>query len=154
MKRVKFIYLCCVLGIIGIPGAFAQSEDKLLTILSGELNEHYRELQGEKFPPYYMNYRIIDTWSTTIAASFGVLRDNQSRHTRIMIPHIRIGDSLLDNFSYYPMGAEVSERGISYAALPIDDENNEKAIRQAILDGVLFPVCVCLGYIRAFEGTK
>ena len=132
MKRVKFIYLCCVLGIIGIPGAFAQSEDKLLTILSGELNEHYRELQGEKFPPYYMNYRIIDTWSTTIAASFGVLRDNQSRHTRIMIPHIRIGDSLLDNFSYYPMGAEVSERGISYAALPIDDENNEKAIRQAI----------------------
>ncbi|MCR9012716.1 metallopeptidase TldD-related protein [Gabonibacter chumensis] len=132
MKRVKFIYLCCVLGIIGIPGAFAQSGDKLLMILSGELNGHYRELQGEKFPPYYMNYRIIDTWSTTIAASFGVLRDNQSRHTRIMIPHIRIGDSLLDNFSYYPMGAEVSGSGISYAVLPIDDENNEKAIRQAI----------------------
>lgn len=51
MKRIKFIYLYCVLGIIGIPGAFAQSEDKLLTILSGELNEHYRELQGRNSPP-------------------------------------------------------------------------------------------------------
>lgn len=132
MKGMKFIYICCILGMVGISGAFAQSGDKLLNILSGELNKHYRELQGEKLPPYYMNYRIIDKWSTTVIASFGTLRDNQSRHTRIMIPHIRLGDETLDNYKYYPMGAEVTEFGISSAVLPIDDESNEDAIRQAI----------------------
>ena len=132
MKGIKFCYICCILCITGIPGVFAQSGDKLLDILSGELNKHYQELQGEKYPPYYMNYRILDTWSTTITSSFGTLRDNQFRHSRIMIPHIRIGDMTLDNYKYYPMGSEVNERGISSAALPIDDQNNEEAIRQAI----------------------
>lgn len=51
MKGMKFIYICCILGMVGISGAFAQSGDKLLNILSGELNKHYRELQGEKLPP-------------------------------------------------------------------------------------------------------
>ena len=132
MREMKLIYLCCIFSFIGISGVFAQSGDKLLNILSGELSKQYRELQGEKLPPYYMNYRIIDTWSTTVIASFGTLRDNQSRHTRIMIPHIRIGDTLLDNYKYYPMGSEMTEMGISSATLPIDDENNEDAIRQAI----------------------
>ena len=132
MKGIKLICICCILGMTGIHGVSAQSEDNLLNILSGELNKHYRELQGEKLPPYYMNYRIIDTWSTTIITSFGALRDNQSRHTRIMIPHIRLGDTTLDNYKYYPMGSEVTEFGISSAVLPIDDGNNEDAIRQEI----------------------
>ena len=132
MKGMKSIYICCLLGILNVSNGFAQSGDRLLDILSGELNKHYQELQGEKYPPYYMNYRILDTWSTSITSSFGTLRDNQYRHTRIMIPHIRIGDMALDNYKYYPMGAEVTERGISYAMLPIDDQNNEDAIRQAI----------------------
>ncbi len=132
MKKMKLIYLCCILGIMGSSRVFAQSGDKLLDMLSGELNKHYQELQGEKLPPYYMNYRIIDKWSTIISASFGMLNDNQFRHSRIMIPHIRIGNTMLDNYKYYPMGAEVTELGISSATLPIDDENNEDAIRQAI----------------------
>ena len=36
---MKFIYICCILGMVGISGAFAQSGDKLLNILSGELNK-------------------------------------------------------------------------------------------------------------------
>lgn len=132
MKEMKFVYMCSILCITSISGVFAQSGDKLLDILSDELNAHYQELQGEKYPPYYMNYRIIDVWNTTITASFGALRDNQSRHRRMMIPHMRIGDMTLDNYKYYPMGAEVSERGISFASLPIDDQDNEDAIRQAI----------------------
>lgn len=81
MKKMKLIYLCCILGIMGSSSVFAQSGDKLLDMLSGELNKHYQELQGEKLPPYYMNYRIIDKWSTIISASFGMLNDNQFRHS-------------------------------------------------------------------------
>lgn len=132
MKGMKSIYICCLLGMLNVSNGFAQSGDRLLDILSGELNRHYQELQGEKYPPYYMNYRILDAWSTAITSSFGTLRDNRFQHTRIMIPHIRIGDMTLDNYKYYPMGAEVTERGISCAMLPIDDQNNEDAIRQAI----------------------
>ena len=61
MKEMKLIYLCCIFSFIGISGVFAQSGDKLLNILSGELNKQYRELQGEK-PVSYTHLGIVVTY--------------------------------------------------------------------------------------------
>lgn len=111
---------------------FGQSQDKLLQILKEELNRHAGELKSQPFPPYYMNYRVIDTWNTVAIASFGVKGEDQFRHSRIMIPHLRLGDPGLDNFKYTVVGTPISNSGPTFAELPIDDEQNEDAIRQAI----------------------
>ena len=59
MKGMKSIYICCLLGMLNVSNGFAQSGDRLLDILSGELNRHYQELQGEKYPP--LLYELQDS---------------------------------------------------------------------------------------------
>lgn len=128
----KLIVLIFIVAGVFPAKIYGQAQDKLLQILKEELNLHAQELKSQPLAPYYMNYRVIDTWNTVVGASFGVKSEDQSKHSRIMIPHLRLGDPTLDNFKYLVVGTPISNSGPTFAELPIDDENNEDAIRQAI----------------------
>lgn len=106
-------------------------QDKLLEILKQELAQQMQELKKEEFPPYHMNYRVIDKQTTYINASFGALMANSSYRQRRLVPQIRIGNEEFDNFKNFSMGHPSGQSGAS-ALLPLDEENNEDAIRQAI----------------------
>lgn len=128
----KLITIIFVLAALWPEKIAAQSQDKLLQILKEELAVQAKELAGQPLPPYYMNYRVIDTRNTVVTASFGVKGENQMQHSRIMIPHIRLGDPTLDNFKYTVVGTPVSQAGPTFAELSVDEDQNEDAIRQAI----------------------
>lgn len=128
----KLVVLIFIIAGLLPENIYGQAQDKLLQILKEEMNVHAGELKSQSLPPYYMNYRVIDTWNTVVMASFGVKGEDQSKHSRIMIPHLRLGDPALDNFKYAVVGTPISNSGPSFAELPIDDKDNEEAIRQAI----------------------
>ena len=54
--------------------------------------------------------------------------NSQQYRSRTLVPQIRLGDATLDNFKFAQMGAQQP----SSARLPLDEDNNEDAIRQAI----------------------
>ncbi len=131
------VIFSCFLSLLFVPKTYGQGQDKLLGLLKEELAQQMKELKGEEFPPYHMNYRVIDVTSSVVSASFGALMNSQQYRSRTLVPQIRLGDEKLDNFRFNQMGSAMSRfQGPSVARLPLDEENNEDAVRQAIWDEV------------------
>lgn len=130
MMRKRFIILSLFLSVWFISTTYGQ--DKLLEILKDELSQEMKELSKEEYPPYHMNFRVIDKQSYYLNASFGALVGNSSIHQRKLVPQVRIGDPGFDNFKNRDMGAGGGPGGLPSASLPLDDKDCEDAIRQAI----------------------
>lgn len=121
------------------PKAFGQGQqdDQLMQLLKEELAYNMKELQKQDNPPYYMNFRLADEKTVNITSSFGALMNSVENHQRLLIPQIRLGDTMLDNFKYNPMGIYPMGQGnYGGAVLPYEDDC-EAAIRQAIWREVL-----------------
>ena len=137
MRKTVLVIFSCFLSLLFVPKTYGQGQYKLLGLLKEELAQQMKELKGEEFPPYHMNYRVIDVTSSVVSASFGALMNSQQYRSRMLVPQIRLGDEKLDNFRFNQMGAAMSRyQGPSVARLPLDEENNEDAVRQAIWDEV------------------
>ena len=137
MRKTVLVIFSCFLSLLFVPKTYGQGQDKLLGLLKEELAQQMKELKGEEVPPYHMNYRVIDVTSSVVSASFGALMNSQQYRSRTLVPQIRLGDEKLDNFRFNQMGAAMSRyQGPSVARLPLDEENNEDAVRQAIWDEV------------------
>ena len=137
MRKTVLVIFSCFLSLLFVPKTYGQGQDKLLGLLKEELAQQMKELKGEEFPPYHMNYRVIDVTSSVVWASCGALMNSQQYRSRTLVPQIRLGDEKLDNFRFNQMGAAMSRyQGPSVARLPLDEENNEDAVRQAIWDEV------------------
>lgn len=137
MRKTVLVIFSCFLSLLFVPKTYGQGQDKLLGLLKEELAQQMKELKDEEFPPYHMNYRVIDVTSSVVSASFGALMNSQQYRSRTLVPQIRLGDEKLDNFRFNQMGAAMSRyQGPSMARLPLDEENNEDAVRQAIWDEV------------------
>ena len=137
MRKTVLVIFSFFLSLLFVPKTYGQGQDKLLGLLKEELAQQMKELKGEEFPPYHMNYRVIDVTSSVVSASFGALMNSQQYRSRTLVPQIRLGDEKLDNFRFNQMGAAMSRyQGPSVARLPLDEENNEDAVRQAIWDEV------------------
>ena len=137
MRKTVLVIFSCFLSLLFVPKTYGQGQDKLLGLLKEELAQQMKELKGEEFPPYHMNYRVIDVTSSVVSASFGALMNSQQYRSRTLVPQIRLGDEKLDNVRFNQMGAAMSRyQGPSMARLPLDEENNEDAVRQAIWDEV------------------
>ena len=133
MRKTKFFFICCFLLLASASGVFAQQDDKLLQVLKDELNKEMQELQKTENPPYHMNFRVMDEKVVNISANFGVLQGVREQHTQTLVPQVRVGSMELDNFKYNPMGSPTTTRtSSSMAYLPIEGDNWEDAIRQAI----------------------
>lgn len=133
MRKTVWIILSCFLTLLFVPKTYGQAQDKLLGLLKEELSQQMKELKGEEFPPYHMNYRVIDVTTSVVSTSFGALMNSQQYRSRTLVPQIRLGDEKLDNFKFNQMGAAMSQyQGPSSARLPLDEDNNEDAVRQAI----------------------
>ena len=137
MRKTVLVIFSCFLSLLFVPKTYGQGQDKLLGLLKEELAQQMKELKGEEFPPYHMNYRVIDVTTSVVSTSFGALMNSQQYRSRTLVPQIRLGDEKLDNFRFNQMGAAMSRyQGPSVARLPLDEENNEDAVRQAIWDEV------------------
>lgn len=107
-------------------------QDVLLDVLRDELQTQYKELQRQDYPPYHLNYRVIDKTMHNIGASFGTLQSSQWYRQRRFVPQVRIGNTEFDNFKLQQMGARGDRNGLPSALLPLKDEGGEDAIRQAV----------------------
>jgi TldD protein len=89
------------------PVASAASSDPLLKAMREELARSKSQLKMDNVPaPYYIEYRVSDVEQYDAEAAFGVLREDQRFHTRVVRIVVRVGDYKQD--SYYGPGIGVS----------------------------------------------
>ncbi len=76
----------------------SEAQDKLLDILYDELNRQMTGLKDQETPPYYMNYRVDELFTTEVISSFGNLTKSKESKKRILTIMVRVGNNELDNF--------------------------------------------------------
>jgi TldD protein len=92
---------------VSSPSANAASSDPLLKAMREELARSKSQLKMDNVPaPYYIEYRVSDVEQFDAEAAFGVIRQEQRFHTRIVRVVVRVGDYKQD--SYYGPGIGVS----------------------------------------------
>lgn len=84
--------------VVSNTNVFGQEQnDKLLNILSEELKREWDILQGEKYPPYYISYRVVESNQIMCVGSMGALISSDTIHQRILQANVRVGDYDSDN---------------------------------------------------------
>jgi len=113
------------------------AQDKMLDFLKGELKSQMTTLQKGEYPPYYMNYRVIDSYSRVIRSSMGATNTIEEDKQLLFIPQIRIGSPEFDNFHETQNGVGISRfAGPPSILLPRDLQNGTDALRDILREEV------------------
>jgi len=99
-------------------------------VLREELDADFAELQQQDIKPYFMSFRVQETYTSRILASFGFLGVSSHDHTRTFTPQIRVGSPELDNFKF------TNQANAGSKALPLVDSSMD-ALRVAIWQQML-----------------
>lgn len=129
-KKLKLIFVIFIL--LFASGNLLMAQDKLLELLTDEMNREMSVLKSQENPPYYMCYRVDDVRKFSISASFGNITSSDESHKRYLTAIIRVGSNKLDN-THEIRGDQLSE---IFGMIPQNNmlpiEDNEAAIRQII----------------------
>jgi predicted Zn-dependent protease len=113
-----------------IAPATELNDNILFQAAADELQRNINKLRIEKqAEPYYVAYRIQDTRSIYMAATFGGLLYNTSDHVRDAYVTVRVGSYELDNSNFMCQTRSSSIKS-DYTTLPLDDDYD--AIRDAL----------------------
>ena len=130
MKQSFFLILFCSFSHFA-----AAQEVKLLDILEEEINREMEGLQKAEYPPYYIDYRVNETETILLSATFGSLTQSHGQKARILTTNVKVGDYSLDNTHELNGGNPYLHHGGGnyggmHAVLPI--ENEPDAIKQLL----------------------
>ena len=118
MKTFRILFLSFLCGILPVNRLFSQ--DFISNLLQQELNTHFNSLQKQGNLPYFMGFRLSETQTYMIGASFGSLIADEYNKGRMVSGEIRIGSYEFDNsHPLNKMGYGLSGRTVEQ--LPIDD---------------------------------
>ncbi len=113
----------------------AAQDSPVLIAMEKELNRSFFKLKTIKeAPAYFIGYRLYDTQTSTLAASYGALSlEAAPKHTRNLNIDLRVGNPRLDNTHKIrdELKPNLSDL-ISQAMASIPIEDDELALRQAI----------------------
>jgi predicted Zn-dependent protease len=113
-------------------GAAAQSSrvPAVIDILQSELQRNMRVLAQQPVPAYYAAYRLHDTRTTQVIASFGAIDRSDEQRQRLASVEVRVGDYTLDNT--HPMRGDVRAMSPRLMQVSVPLADDEKPIRLAL----------------------
>ncbi|MFC1693351.1 metallopeptidase TldD-related protein [Candidatus Latescibacterota bacterium] len=126
IERWQIIILVLILSFF--QSHLSRAQDKLLDVMTAELEREMSVLQTRDTPPYFMGYTVSDVHNTTVRASFGALTASDVSDRRLLTVDMRVGDYNLDNTHELRDQFDYSMEG--YVLLARDD--NPDALRAAI----------------------
>lgn len=132
MKIKIFLVSLLALVFIQLP-----AQDKMLDLLKSELKSQMTILQKGEYPPYYMNYRVVDNHTRTIRSAMGATNTVEEEKQLIFVPQIRIGTPEFDNFREAQNGTPTSRfMAPPTILLPKDLQNGMDAFKEIIKEEV------------------
>jgi predicted Zn-dependent protease len=129
VKTMRITVASLLLVVLACALPARAQDDVVMKAMRDELDRSMKQLQLENLEkPYFIAYRVVDTESTGVSASFGALdSSNQGRSRRISV-EIRVGSYQLDNTNFFSLNFNMSSMVQAFngtAELPLDDDYNE-----------------------------
>ena len=110
------------------PVLRAQS-DVVMNAMRDEMARSMKELAVENLDkPYFISYRVVDSESTSVSASFGALNHSNTGRSRRLIVDVRVGDYKLDNSHFFSIDFDMGARMQIFngtTSLPLEDDYKE-----------------------------
>lgn len=132
MKIKIFLVSLLALVFVQLP-----AQDKMLDLMKSELKSQMTILQKGEYPPYYMNYRVVDNHTRTIRSAMGATNTVEEEKQLIFVPQIRIGTPEFDNFREAQNGTPTSRfMAPPTILLPKDLQNGLDALKEIMKEEV------------------
>ncbi|HEX5168109.1 MAG TPA: metallopeptidase TldD-related protein [Cyclobacteriaceae bacterium] len=74
-----------------------EQDDDFLSIMETELKRELSEFSKAKQPPYFLSYRVSDTYSANVGSSFGSLVTSSTDRSRVLVADVKVGDYNFDS---------------------------------------------------------
>jgi TldD protein len=126
-KHRLWIILPLAALVLAAAAPLAAQQDALLEIMSGEAQREMSVLARQDPAAYFLSYRIDETWSTTVSASLGAVKQSGDSHRRQLTVQLRVGDYEMDNTREIRGSDGFDFEFPQFTAVPI--EHDEAAIR-------------------------
>ncbi len=120
----RTLYLLVLINVL--PSLTAAQNATLIRAMQDEMTRSKQDLQLETLEkPYFISYRIDESHSQSVRATFGSLLGSNQSHYRILTVEIRIGDYSFDNTNFHTYSSGNSNMVSMYyggrTALPLED---------------------------------
>jgi predicted Zn-dependent protease len=97
IKPLGLILLIFLFAVLSGAREVPRAQDRLLELLTEELNREMTALQQQEAPPYFISYSVSDVHRTSVGASFGSLTNSSSSQSRLLSVNVRVGNYEFDN---------------------------------------------------------
>jgi hypothetical protein len=126
---MRIASISAMLCVFAAAGPLWAQDDTVTRAMRDELNRSMKQLQLENLEkPYFMSFRVIDSGSANVSASFGALNNSSEGHSRTFTVEVRVGDYKLDNTNFVSMNFDMSSMVQVFngtAELPLEDDYKE-----------------------------
>lgn len=122
---IRFLLLCVL-----VSGGWLQAQDDVvMKAMQDELARSMKQLHLENLDrPYFISYRVVDSDSTRVSASFDALTSSAQNRARRFTVEVRVGSYKLDNTNFTSLNFNMSSMVQVFngnAQLPLDDNYKE-----------------------------
>src|ERR1700733_723997 len=84
-------------------------DDIVMKAMRDELDRSMKQLHLENLEkPYFVSYRVVDSDSTNVSASFGALSSSSQNRYRTFNVEVRVGSYKQDNTNFASFGFDMS----------------------------------------------
>ena len=100
--NMRIARLTLSLAAAASTGALHAQDDVVMKAMRDEMARSMKQLTLENLEkPYFIAYRVVDSDSARVAASFGALNQSNSDRERMVTVEVRVGDYKLDNSHFF-----------------------------------------------------
>jgi hypothetical protein len=112
----------------------AQQDDVVMKAMHDEMDRSMKQLTiGSLEKPYFISYRVVDSETTSVAASFGALNRSNSGRSRMLTVEVRTGDYKEDNSHFFTFNMDMGNSMQLWNGMTsLTVENDYKELRRQL----------------------
>jgi len=116
------------IALVSAAALYAE-DDVVMKAMRDEMARSMSQLTiGDLQKPYYIAYRVVDSETYNVAASFGALNNSGAGHSRVLAVEVRVGDYKFDSSGFLSLnfgGGTTMMMGLGGTQLALDDDYKE-----------------------------
>jgi predicted Zn-dependent protease len=126
---MRIIHAALIFFVFAPAVPLCAQDDIVMKAMRDELDRSMKQLQLENLEkPYFISYRVFDSDSSNVSASFGALNNSSQGRSRRFNVEVRVGDYKLDNTNFFSMSFDMSSVVRVFngnSDLPLEDDYKE-----------------------------
>ncbi|MGD0302263.1 MAG: metallopeptidase TldD-related protein [Bryobacteraceae bacterium] len=117
-----------------LRAVYAQPNDIVMNAMRDEMARSMKQLTVENLEkPYFISYRVVETDTVNVGASFGALNHSGTSRARRLTVEVRVGDYKLDNSHFFTFDVDMgTQMRIFNGTTELPLEDNYKELRRQL----------------------